>query len=199
MQKQSTRVTVIVELLVAMSTALALAGCTGGSGTPLQSAGPGVSATPTADAATPAATTTAAPSATPSSAHPSATPVFSTTYTSDDEQIAALIRAGVDEAVPQLRLLNDSDPSELQELFGPMGEWISSQVTGVAAYTPSSCTSTAVALFLDGMAQYDAIRKQFLAWRDWGAHGHAFPPAAPPQAAKTLEAAVVELTAQCTA
>ena len=70
---------------------------------------------------------------------------------------------------------------------------------GVAAYTASSCTTAAVELFHDGLDQYDAIRKQFLAWRDWGAQGHAFPVAAPGQAVIAFEQALVELDAKCPA
>jgi hypothetical protein len=51
--------------------------------------------------------------------------------------------------------------------------------------------------FEDGLSQYDAIRKKFLAWRDWGATGHAFPPGAPREAAGAFEDAVAELDAHC--
>ena len=37
----------------------------------------------------------------------------------------------------------------------------------------------------------------FLAWRDWGANGNAFPPGAPREASDTLKAAVDELGAHC--
>ena len=159
-----------LRLLAAVLSAFVIAGCTGGSGTSPGPAGASV------------AVTTA--------------PV--TVYTPDDEAIARFVQAGVGEAVPQLKVLNDSDPSKLEDLFLPLGAWISSQVTGMARYTPSVCTADAVELFLDGMGRYDDIRKQFLAWRDWGANGNAFSPAAPGLAASTLEEAVTELKATCT-
>ncbi len=122
-----------------------------------------------------------------------------TVYTADDEEIAKLIRAGADEAIPQLKLLNDMDPQKMEDLFLPLLEWITSQRAGVEAYTPSGCTAPALALFNKGMDQYDAIREQFIAWRDWGAQRHAFPVAAPGQAVKTFEEALVELEAHCSA
>ncbi|HEV2951673.1 MAG TPA: hypothetical protein VGZ51_06195, partial [Actinomycetota bacterium] len=103
------------------------------------------------------------------------------------------------EAIPDLKLLNDMDPSKLEDQFLPLGEWITSQKAGVEAYTASSCTNAAVEQFIDGIDQYDAIRKQFLAWRDWGAHGHAFPVAAPGQAVIAFEQALAELEAHCPA
>ena len=119
--------------------------------------------------------------------------------TADDEQIATLIKGGSDEAVAQLKLLNDMDPSKLEGLFLPLGEWITSQKASVEAFTPTSCTATALELFDDGLAGYDAIRKQFLSWRDWGAQGHAFPVGAPRETAAMFTAALAELEAQCPA
>jgi len=55
----------------------------------------------------------------------------------------------------------------------------------------------AVDLFLDGLDAYDDIRAKFLAWRDWGAHGNAFPPGAPNLAIGMIEDALVELDARC--
>ncbi len=177
------RLTVLVALL--------LAGCTavpGGAPSPATPAATAPSATPTADRSTPEPT-----------ASPSATTVTSTAYTADDDEIAKLIRAGAAEAIPDLKLLNDMDPGKLEDQFLPLGDWITSQKAGVAAYTASSCTMAAVEQFVDGIDQYDAIRKQFLAWRDWGAHGHAFPVAAPGQAVIAFEQALVELEAYCPA
>ena len=120
-----------------------------------------------------------------------------TSYTADDEAIAALIREDAAAAVPQLQALNDSDPSKLEGTFLPLGAWISEQKTALAAYTPSSCTTEAVELFVEGLDQYDDIREQFLAWRDWGAKGHAFSPWAPGEAVEVFEAALVELDTRC--
>ncbi len=172
-----------------MLLALLLAGCT---------ASPGVARSPAASAATAAsATPTAGMSTTQPTAPPPATAVTSTVYTPEDVEIARLISAGADEAIPQLRLLNDMDPDQLEDQFLPLGLWITSQKAGVEALTPSNCTTAAVALFMEGIDRYDAIRIQFLAWRDWGANGHAFPAGAPREARETLEAALVELEAHC--
>jgi hypothetical protein len=176
---------------VAALLALLLAGCT---------ASPAATAPPTAPVAS-------APSASPTpvlttpepSASPSPTVVVSTVYTADDDEIAKLIRAGAAEAIPDLKGLNDMDPSKLEGQFLPLGDWITGQRAGLAAFSATTCTASAVELFNDGLDQYDAIRKQFLAWRDWGAQGHAFPVAAPGQAVIAFEKAVVELDAQCRA
>lgn len=176
---------------VAALVALLLAGCTaapGGAPSPSTPAATAPSATPTADMSTPEPT-----------ASPTATTLISTVYTADDDEIAKLIGAGSAEAIPDLKALNDMDPSKLEDQFLPLGEWITSQRAGLDAYTASSCTATAVERFNDGLNQYDAIRKQFLAWRDWGAQGHAFPVAAPGQAVIAFEEAVVELDATCPA
>jgi hypothetical protein len=174
---------------IALLLALLLAGCTGT---------PGATSSPATPVAQASATPTAAPTPTAKptlSASPSV--VEATTYTADDEQIATLIRAGADEAIPQLKALNKTDPQALEDLFLPLQDWISGQRAGVEALAPSSCTAQAVKLSLTGIDQYDAIRKKFLAWRDWGAQGHAFPPGAPGEATRTLEAAVAELEATC--
>ncbi len=177
-------------MLAAALVALLLAGCT---------ASPGALPSPSLPAASAApATPTPSPSPTPT-ATPAASPVLSTVYTADDTEVAKLIKAGADEAIPDLKALNGMDPSKLEGQFLPLGEWITSQQEGVAAYTPTTCTAPAVERFLDGIDQYDAIRKQFLAWRDWGASGHAFPIAAPGQAVLAFEEAVVELEAHCPA
>ena len=168
--------------------ALLLAGCTATPGATPSPATPAASATPSARTSTPEPT-----------APPSATVVTSTIYTADDEEIAKLIRAGADEAIPQLKLLNDMDPGKLEDLFLPLHVWLTGQKTGIEAYMPSSCTTAAVALFTKGIDRYDDIRKRFLAWRDWGAHGHSFPVAAPGQAVLTFEEALVELEAHCPA
>jgi hypothetical protein len=171
--------------------ALLLAGCTGG---------PGATLVPATGA--PAQVVTAAPTARPTlqpTASPSATPVPNTVYTADDEEIAKLIVAGADEAIPQLKLLRTMDPDARTDLFQPLSVWITSQKAGIEGFTPSSCTSAAVAAFIDGMDQYDKMREKFLAWRDWGAHRDPFPPGAPGQAVATFEAAVVELEAHCPA
>jgi hypothetical protein len=171
--------------------ALLVAGCSVGTGSTPEPASPAVTAPPVSPAP-------ATPSAEPS-APPSASPVANTTFTADDEAIAAIVTSAVDEAIPQLKVLNDTDPSKLEDLFLPLGEWIATQRTDLEALTASNCTTEAVELFEDGLAQYDAIRKKFLAWRDWGANGNAFPPGAPREASDTLEAAVAELDAHCSA
>ncbi len=96
-------------------------------------------------------------------------------------------------------VLNKSDPSKLEEIFLPLGVWIANQKAGLKSYTASSCTSAAVARFIEGMDRYDAIRKEFLAWRDWGANGNAFPPGAPRQAHESFSTALTELEAHCPA
>ena len=169
--------------------ALLVVGCTGAPGATPDPATPAAiasTAAPTADMSTPEPT-----------ASPTATPEANTVYTADDEEIAKLIKAGADEAIPELRRLNDMDPGQLEDQFLPLGEWITSQKAGLEAYTPSNCTTAAVALFVKGMDSYDAIRKKFLAWRDWGAQGHAFPVGAPREAAVTFEEALVQLDAEC--
>jgi hypothetical protein len=179
-------------VLAALLSACCLVGCTQGTGV-VPSIAPSATIappTPTADASTPS------PTASPTPAE-SASPAPATEYTADDEAIATLIRAGADEAIPELKSLNDMDPSQLEDQFLPLGDWLTSQKTGLEAYTASSCTAPAVAKFTEGLNRYDAIRKKFLAWRDWGAQGHAFPVAAPGQAVLSFEAAVAELEAHC--
>ena len=166
--------------------ALLLAGCT---------AGPGASASPATATATPTGGVPTSQPTAPSSVAPS----LNTVFTADDEELATLIKAGVDEAIPQLKVLNDMDPQKLEDLFLPLDIWITAQREGVAAYTASNCTSDALELFIDGMVQYDDIREKFMAWRDWGAQGHAFPVGAPGAAIRTFEAALVELEAHCPA
>jgi hypothetical protein len=169
----------------ALLDALLLAGC---------SEVPGAAPSPTTAAATaaPATPTAATPTTT---APPTASHEANTVYTADDQKIARLIRAGADEAIPQLKLLNDMDPGKLEDLFLPLHVWLTGQKAGIEAYTPSSCTTAAVALFTEGIERYDDIRKRFLALRDWGAHGHSFPVAAPGQAVLPFEDALVELEA----
>ncbi len=166
------------------------------------STGPAGSGTPPSPDSTTAspARPTASPAVTPvpsPSASPSASLVSSTSYTEDDEAIATLIRTASEAAIPQLKGLNRSDPSSLEALFLPLGEWIESQRTAISAYTPTTCTAAAVDLFHDGLDQYDDIREKFMAWRDWGANGHAFPPGAPNVAVAAFEEAQVELDAHC--
>ena len=108
-------------------------------------------------------------------------------YTANDREIAELVKASAGQAIPDLKGLNARDPSQLEDLFLPLGTWIADQRTSVEAYTPTDCTAVAVAKFVEGMDAYDDIRKRFLAWRDWGAHGNAFHPEAPRQAAALLE------------
>ena len=169
--------------------ALLVAGCTAGAGATAEPSTPAVTAVPS----TP---TPAAPSVEPS-APPSPSAANNTVFTPDDAEIATLITSAADEAVPQLAGLNDSSPGKLEGLFLPLGEWISAQRTAVEALTPSNCTEAAVDLFEDGLSQYDGIRKKFLAWRDWGANGNAFPPGAPREASDSFKAAVDELSAHC--
>jgi hypothetical protein len=176
----------------ALLLAFLLLGCTQAPAIAPTSAPPSAAVSTTPTAATPTATSTLSPS--PSA---SASPVAATSYTADDEAVATLIQAATEDAIPQLKRLNDIDPGQLEAEFLPLGEWIDSQRSGLAAYAPSSCTAAAVTLFMDGLDQYDAIRKKFLAWRDWGAHGHAFPPGAPGQVVATFTEALVELEAHC--
>jgi hypothetical protein len=173
----------------ALLAAMLLVGCTAGTGA--------TTAPDTPAPATPSLAPTPTPTPTPASAPPSASPVLSTAYTADDSAIAGLITAGVEEATPQLKGLNEMDPSQMEVLFMPLGVWITEQRTGLEAYTPTSCTAGAVALFNDGLDQYDAIREKFLAWRDWGANGRAYPAGAPREARETFAAAVAELEATC--
>lgn len=158
--------------------------------------------------ATPAAPDLDAPSASsaPSAnaskadaASPAASPALVATYTADDEEIAKLVRAGADEAIAQIKLLNKMDPGTLEDVFLPLGTWIADTTARVDRYSPSSCTETAAALFVEAMDAYDDIRQTFLEWRDWGAHGHPFSPGAPPLIVKDLEAAVAELMVHCPA
>jgi len=168
--------------------ALVLAGCT---------ATPGATAAPSSAAVLATATATATATALPTPLAVSPSPAAATEFTADDEQIATLIKAGAADAVPDLRTLSDADPSKLALLFEPLGAWIKQQRSGVGALTASECTMAAVELYLDGINQYDSIRKKFLAWRDWGVHGHAFTAKAPLDAADTLEGAVAELELHC--
>jgi hypothetical protein len=175
--------------LTALLAAVMFVGCTAGAGATTLPDTP-VPATPS-----PAAVPT--PTPTPASAPPSASPVLSTVYTADDTEIAELITAGVEEATVQLKALADMDPSQMEGLFLPLGAWITERRTELAARTPTSCTAAAVALFNDGLDQYDAIREKFLEWRDWGANGRAYPAGAPREARETFAAAVAELEANC--
>ena len=169
--------------------ALLVVGCSVPAGPTAESAAPVVSTPPV----TPVPAT---PPAEPS-APPSASPIANTTFTADDEKIAQIVTSAVDEAIPQLKVLNDTDPSKLEDLFLPLGDWITTQRSELTALQASSCTADAVELFEEGLAQYDAIRNKFLAWRDWGANGNAFPPGAPREASDTLRAAVDERDAHC--
>lgn len=170
--------------------ALVLAGCT---------AGPGATAAPAPPAtAAPATPTAVAPTPEPT-LPPSPTPVANTVYTAEDEEIAKLIRAGADEAIPQLKLLRNMDPAERTELFLPLLGWITSQKAGVEAYTSSNCTTAAVELFIEGMDRYDDMRAKFLEWRDWGAHREPFAIGAPSQAVETFEESLAELETNCPA
>ena len=134
----------------------------------------------------------------PSASHPaSASPASSSRYTADDERVATLIETGVAAAVPQLRVLNKTDPSKQVAFFEPVGTWIAAEKAALAALTPSTCTAPAVELFTDALKQYDTMREKFLAWKDWGAHGHAYSPGAPMAAVRTLQDALAELDAHC--
>ena len=174
-----------------------VAGCTASPGPTSSAVVPGaaVSSAPTA---TPSAPPSPTPSAPPTPS-PTVAPSLSTSFTADDEAIARLIRTAADEAIPDIKVLNVSDPSKLEELFLPLGAWIASQKAGLEPYTASNCTADAVARFMEGLDRYDAIRKKFLAWRDWGAIGNAFPPGAPREAADSFRKALVELDARCKA
>ena len=178
--------------LLALPLAVLLAGCTAGpAGQPPSTAsGAAVAGSPTASAPSPSPR----PATTPS---PSRTPEIRTTYSPDDERIAEVIRAAVADAIPELKALNAMDPSTQVELFEPLGAWITEQKASLAPLTPSSCTAPAVESFDDGLAQYDDIRKRFLAWKDWGAHGRAYSLAAPGRISATLQEAVAELDATC--
>ena len=166
-----------------------LAGCTGGPGATQPVTTPStVSSAPSVAISRPSSTVS-----------PTASPLAAAVFTADDKEIARLISTGADAAIPQLMVLNKSDPSKLEEIFLPLGVWIANQKGGLKPYSASSCTSAAVALFIEGMDRYDAIRKKFLAWRDWGAQGNAFPPGAPREAHESFSAALAELEAHCPA
>jgi hypothetical protein len=132
-------------------------------------------------------------------ASPAVSAVPNMAYTAEDEGVATLIRAGAEVAIPQLELLSDIDPSKLEDLFVPLGTWITGQLADVDAYTPSSCTAAAVAAYVEGIDYYDDLRKTFLGWRDWGANGRPFAPGAPRQVVALLEEALAELDAHCPA
>ncbi len=176
---------------------LLLAGCGGApSGTSVPASSDAAMASPAAHSSqtatsSPSARMTAAPS------EAQTTPLPASAFTPDDEQIATLIEAGAAEAIPQLKQLNKSDPSRLVKLFEPLGAWIAEQEADVTGFTPSACTASAVTLYIDGIDAYDAIRKEFLAWKDWGAHGNAFAPGAPNQIVALLEEALDELGTYC--
>jgi hypothetical protein len=174
--------------------ALLVAGCTAGPGTSSATIGVGGAA---ARATTATPSPTPAPSPEQANSGSSLTPVITTTRTPEDEQLAKLIRAGAADAIPQLQVLNDMDPSKQVHLFEPLGIWIDEQRTGLAALTSSTCTSDAVEIYLDALTQYDRIRKKFLAWKDWGAHGFAYSPAAPRFTVATIEEALAQLDATC--
>lgn len=169
--------------------AILVAGCTAAPGATPSAATPATTGSPTPTVGT----STASP------ASPTASSTPNTVFTTDDQEIARLVAAGANEAIPQLKVLNDTDPSKLEALFEPLGIWITSQKAGLEPYTASDCTAEAVDRFITGLSRYDMIRKQFLAWRDWGATGHAFPPGAPREAAESFEEALVELGAHCPA
>jgi hypothetical protein len=173
-------------------TGLLAAACTTNPGVLAAPAGTGLPA----PAITPGVESAAVPSPRPT-ARPSATALAATAYAGDDAAIATVVRDGVTVAVGQLRDLDDNDPDKLQTLFTPLGSWISARESAIEALTPSTCTAEAVELFLDGLRQYDDIRKDFNAWRDWGAHGHPFAPVAPRLAVETFEQAVAALIATC--
>jgi hypothetical protein len=176
---------------------LLLAGCGGARGGASAPASPdaGVASVAVPSAPTASSSPSARPTATASGT--ASTPLPASAFTPDDERIATLIEAGAAEAIPQLRRLNKSDPSKLVQLFEPLGAWIAEQEADVNGYTPSACTASAVTLYIDGIDAYDAIRKQFLAWKDWGAHGNAFAPGAPNQIVALLEEALDELGTHC--
>ena len=179
----------LLRVVVTLAVVL-LTGCT---------TGPGVSPPPpSADAVTASPAQKMASSTMRPPAAPTSSPVTGGIYSANDKEIAELVTAAAGEAIPRLKGLNAKDPSQLEDLFVPLGTWIADQRTGVEAYTPSDCTAVAVARFVEGMDAYDDIRKRFLAWRDWGAHGNAFHPEAPRQAAALLDEALVELDARCT-
>ena len=185
-------------MLIAFTTACLVAACTAGRGSSPAAAIPATVADATTSAAPSFPVQTPSPRAT-RIARPavSASPASSTQYTADDEGIATLIKAGAALAIPQLRVLNKTDPSKQVAFFEPVGAWIAGEKAGLAALTPSSCTTPAVALYSDALKQYDMMRKKFLAWKDWGAHGHAFSPGAPLAAVRTLQDALAELGAHC--
>ena len=176
---------------VAALLALLLAGCTASPGAPASPAAPvpsAASAAPTADLSTPEP-----------SPSPTATMVTSTVYTADDDEIAKLVRAGAAEAISISRRSTTWTRASWKASSCPLANGSPVSGRGSRRSPATSCTAPAVELFHDGLDQYDAIRKQFLAWRDWGAQGHAFPVAAPGQAVIAFEQAVVELDATCPA
>jgi hypothetical protein len=151
-------------------------------------------ASPAPPTGTPSASLSVEPRSSASAPEPATTEVAPT---AGDEEVAALIKAGVETAVPQLRSLNDLDPSKLQDLFVPLGAWITDQISAVEAYDAGTCSGEAVTLYVDGLDAYDDIRQTFLAWKDWGAHGRPFPAGSPREIAATLEKALAELEVDC--
>lgn len=163
------------------------------------SAVPGTTAPTTTGGASAAvvATTKATPTSPTSTPRATPSPAPATPNTADDAAIADAIRAGVAEAIPELERLNKMDPSSQVKLFEPLGAWIDRQQQAVAASSAGGCAAEAVELFLDGLDAYDDIRERFLAWKDWGAHGRAYPPGAPREIATTLKQATAALEASC--
>jgi hypothetical protein len=157
-------------------------------------------ATPAPASTTPAATVAPA-TPPPASPTPQPTPAAAatigpdSTFTAEDEEIAKLVKAGADEAIPKLALLPDMDVSQLTDALLDVRAWVNAQKMGVAAFSPGVCTAGAVALFTKGMDRYSDIAEEFLAWREWGAVGHPYPLGAPAQAVASLEDAVLELEA----
>jgi len=178
-----------VPMRALMLGALLVAGCTAGPGTTAPSGAPATSPPPT--------TATAAAPTPEATAPPTTTPEPNTIYTAEDEEIAAMITAGSDEAIAQLKLLNGMDPGKLEDLFLPLEAWIAGETSAIEASTPSSCTAAAVELYIDGLDAYDDIRVTFMGWRDWGAQGRPFSRGAPPQAVAIFEEALTELEAHC--
>lgn len=179
-------------IIMVLICASLVAACTAGRGSS-PAAAMAVAPVATANTSTPAPT----PRASRTPAPPSAGPVSSTRYTADDRQVATLIEDGAAVAIPQLRILNKTEPAKQVAFFEPVGTWIASEKAGLAGLAPTTCTAPAAALFTDALKQYDTMRRKFLAWKDWGAHGHAYSPGAPMAAVRTLEDALAELDAHC--
>ena len=166
--------------------AMFVAACGGGAGASLVPTPP--PATPTAAPATPTLEPTEA-------ASPTAAPA--TAYTTDDVQIAELVRTISAEATAELLALGDMSLDAQLPALMPVPAWVNERKAEVDALTPSTCTQEAVLLFHRGIDRYSDVAEKFLAWREWGVIGDPYPANMPLQAVAFLEDALESLGAHC--